>query len=109
MPAQLKHIDILLKRVDGYQRSSGLAGFLFAVFKKYGEDEAGHRAALLAYYGFLSLFPLLLVLTTMLKLVLRNESQMRNQIIQGAVTYIPIVGHDLQHNIHGLGKTGIAL
>ena len=109
MTAWITRIGVLLNKMDDYQRAHRRAGFSYAVFKKYSEDETGHRAALMAYYGFLSLFPLLLVLTTLLKLLIRDDSQLRDQIIQSAVTYFPIIGRDLQQNIHGLGKTGAAL
>src|SRR4030088_1935767 len=99
----------LLHWVDQYQAHSRPAGFLYAVFKKYSEDEAGHRAALLAYYGFLSIFPLLLVLTTVLKLLLHNNSRLSTEILHGVVAYFPVLGRDLQQNIHGLTTTGVAL
>ena len=95
--------------LDRYQRNHHQAGFLYATLKKYQEDEAGRRAALIAYYGFLALFPLLFVLTSALKLLLHNNIQIRNQIVHGAITYFPVIGHDLQQNIHGIAKTGIAL
>jgi YihY family inner membrane protein len=99
----------LISHFDHYQQNHKRAGFLFAVIKKYREDEAGRRAALFTYYGFLALFPLLLVLTSALRLFLRDNTQLKNQIIHGANTYFPVIGHDLQQNIHGLAKTGIAL
>jgi YihY family inner membrane protein len=52
---------------------------------------------------------LLLVLATILKIVLRHDAGLRHQIIDGATTYFPVVGSELQHNIHSLGKTGLAL
>ncbi len=93
---------------DEYQRRHGFVGFPLAVFKKYGDDEAGHQAALLAYYAFLSIFPLLLVLTSVLKLLVRNNDELRLRIIENATTYFPIVGNELQRNVHGLGTSGIA-
>jgi membrane protein len=93
---------------DSFQRSHPFIGFPFAVIKKYGDDEAGKQAALLAYYGFLSLFPLLLVLTTSLKLFLNNNTELRDQILKGATDYFPSIGDSLQPS-HGVGGTGIAL
>ena len=46
---------------DSLQRRSTVLGFPYAVIKKYGDDEGGRHAALLTYYGFLSVFPLLLL------------------------------------------------
>ncbi len=101
--------DRLVVALDGYQQRHPSIGFLYAVVRKYIEDEAGHRAALLAYYGFLSLFPLLLVLATILKVLLHNNSPLGAQVLQGVFAYFPAIGHDLQQNIQGIGKTGIAL
>lgn len=99
----------LIDHFDNYQRSHKGIGLSFAVFKKYRDDQAGRWAAIFTYYAFLALFPLLLVLTTAVKLIIRNNPQLRNQVIHGAITYFPVVGHDLQQDIHGISKTGIAL
>lgn len=109
MPNINTFIDRIVTRIDQYQRKQRPMAFIVAVIKKYNDDEAGHRAALLAYYGFLSIFPLLLVLTTVFKLLLHNDGQLGNQITHAAVTYFPAVGRDLQQNIHGISRTGAAL
>ena len=98
-----------LRRLDRYQRRHRRASFLYGVIKKYGEDEAGHKAALMAYYGFLSLFPLLLILTTVVRITFRDDSTLHRQIVNGAITYFPSLGSDLTRNIHSLGGNGIAL
>jgi hypothetical protein len=46
--------------VDRYQQSHASLAFPFAVFRKFGDDQAGNLAALIAYYAFFSVFPLLL-------------------------------------------------
>jgi hypothetical protein len=56
----------LVQAADDFQQRHRWLAFPVAVVKKYGEDQGGHRAALLAYYGFFSLFPLLLVAVTLL-------------------------------------------
>jgi membrane protein len=102
---QIKHT---VNRFDAFQRKHPFVGFPYAVIKKYGDDEAGKQAALLAYYGFLSLFPLLLVLTTSLKLFLRNDSKLQQRILEGATTYFPSIGESLQPS-QGVSGAGIAL
>ena len=57
----------LLRAVDEYQKRHAWLGFPVAVLKKFGDDQAGKLAALIAYYSFFSLFPLLLVLVTVPK------------------------------------------
>lgn len=91
---------------DNYQRRHKSFGFPLAVVKKYGEDQAGRQAALLTYYAFLAIFPLLLVLTTVLKVLIRNDEVLRSKIIDGATNYFPVIGSELQRNVHTLGSTG---
>lgn len=95
--------------LDSWQRRYSSIGFIPAIIRKYLDDEAGYRAALLAYYGFLSIFPLLLVLTTVFRIVLYNDSALSERIIRSAVNYFPAVGHSLQTSVHSLGTTGLAL
>jgi len=104
----MKAIDRFINRLDRFQRRHRGLGFTFAVFKKYGDDEAGQHAALLTYYGFISLFPLLLVLTTVVKVLLRNDGELQRKILENATIYFPIIGDELQRNIHG-GATGLVL
>jgi YihY family inner membrane protein len=98
-----------ITRFDRYQRHHKRTGLAYAVIKKYNDDQTGRWAALFTYYGFLAIFPLLLVLTTALKLFIHNNARLSNQVIHGAITYFPIVGHELQQDIHGISKTGLAL
>ncbi|MCA9324593.1 YihY/virulence factor BrkB family protein [Candidatus Saccharibacteria bacterium] len=104
----MKQIQRIIDKFDAFQRRHGVLGFPIAVFKKYGDDEAGHYSALLAYYGFLSLFPLLLVLTTVTKVLLRNDGELQRKVLETATTYIPVIGDELQRNVHN-GATGLLL
>src|ERR1700746_2080632 len=63
-PMNVDGLSGLVNRViawaDRLQRRHGVLGFPHAVIKKYGDDAGGRQAALITYYGFLSIFPLLL-------------------------------------------------
>ena len=76
---------------------------MFAVVKKFGDDSAGSLAALIAYYGFLSVFPLLLVLTTLLGLFFTHDAALQQRIIDSAVGQFPIVGKQLSGH-HGVSS-----
>ncbi|HXR49582.1 MAG TPA: YihY/virulence factor BrkB family protein [Verrucomicrobiae bacterium] len=102
-------IQALMQKLDRWQQRRQLIGFVFAVVRKYLDDEAGARAALLAYYGFLSLFPLLLILTTVFRIVLHNDPGLSGEIIHSAVSYFPALGQSLQENVHSLDKAGLTL
>ena len=82
-------------RVDRFQQSHVVPAFVFGVMKKFGDDSAGTLAALIAYYGFLSLFPLLLVLTTLLGLFFAHDAAMQHRILDSTVSQFPIVGNQL--------------
>ena len=80
-----------------------------AVFKKFGDDQAGNLAALIAYYTFVAIFPLLLALVTVLDLVLRNDPGLRQKMLNAALRQYPVVGPQLEHSIGHLHQTGFAL
>ncbi len=98
-----------LKKIDSIQQSHDMLSFPIAVIKKYDDDQGGFQAALLTYYGFLSLFPLLLVFTTVVQLAFSGNSHFKQRIINGATTYFPIVGRQLQSSVQGTTKSGLAL
>ena len=70
---------------DGLQRRHGVLGFPYAVVKKYGDDDGGREAALITYYGFLSIFPLLLLGVAILSRVLRTKPELRQRLIDEIV------------------------
>lgn len=96
------------KHFDRLQQKLPPVAFVLAVVKKYSDDRGGYQAALITYYGFLSLFPLLLVLTTLLKW-LPTAGSFKQRIINGATDYFPIIGNELQSSVHGFSKTGLPL
>jgi membrane protein len=98
----------LLRRVDSYQQRHPWLGFPVAVAKKFGDDRAGNLAALIAYYGFFSIFPLLLVLTSLLGFVLRGSPELREAIVNSALAQFPVIGEQIRENVSAL-RSGVAL
>ncbi|MEJ0072602.1 MAG: YhjD/YihY/BrkB family envelope integrity protein [Candidatus Saccharibacteria bacterium] len=99
----------LLARIDAFQQRHRLLAIPYAVIKKYGDDEAGYQGALITYYGFLSLFPLLIVATSVIDLVSRHNDSLRTRLISGISDYFPSISSNLQTQVHGSNKTGLAL
>ncbi|HVI60668.1 MAG TPA: YhjD/YihY/BrkB family envelope integrity protein, partial [Candidatus Saccharimonadales bacterium] len=91
------------------QQRHRLLAFSFAVIKKYDEDETGRQAALLTYYGFLSLFPLLLVLTTLTGFIATSHSELHASIVEGMTNYFPVLGSQLSSHVNTLQDSGLAL
>ncbi|MBO0727735.1 MAG: YihY/virulence factor BrkB family protein [Acidimicrobiaceae bacterium] len=92
-----------LRGVDRFHQQRGWLAFPYAVAKKFGDDQGGYLAALVSYYAFFSLFPLLLVFVTIFGIVLRGNPGLQHQILNSALAKFPIIGSDIAHNTHSLG------
>jgi YihY family inner membrane protein len=86
----------VLAWLDGFQRRHSWLGFPLAVRQKYSDDQAGYLGATITYYGFFSIFPLLLVLTTVLGYVLADNPDLARKIEDSALGQFPVIGHDLK-------------
>ena len=112
----------LLRWADDLQRSHALLGFPYAVARKYGDDAGLRQAALITYYGFLSIFPLLLVAVSILARVLVDHAALRTDMekalvplplqetVETALTSMPSSGLPLALGLVGLlfSGTGVA-
>jgi membrane protein len=58
------------EKVDRAQQQSRPAGVAVATFKKFSEDRSSNLASMIAFWGIFSIFPLFLVLVTVLAWVL---------------------------------------
>ena len=83
------------QRIDGFQQRHPAFGFPLAVLYKFIDDQGMYLAALITYYGFLSLFPLLLLLASVLGFVLRDNDDLRQQILDSAIGQFPVIGDQL--------------
>jgi membrane protein len=75
----------------------------FAVFKRFGEHAGGRLATAISYWGFFSIFPLLLVFVTVLNIVLEDDEDTRQDLVDGALGQIPVLGTDLANSQSALG------
>lgn len=101
-------IETAIRRVDKFQQAHTVLGFPWAVVQKFGNDQAGSKAALLAYYGLFAVFPLLLLFTTILGYVLQGNERLRQNLVDSAIGTFPIIGAQLQSQTHTLEGSGAA-
>lgn len=78
-----------------------------AVAKKFGDDQGGNLAGLIAFRAFFSLFPLLLLFTTVLGYVLAGDEQLREEAVDSVLTQFPVIGEQIQ--VSSLEGSGVAL
>jgi YihY family inner membrane protein len=102
-------LEMLVRRTDKFQQRHGVFGFPYAVLQKFGNDQAGSKAALIAYYGLFALFPLLMLFTTILGYLLHNNDQLRRDLVDSALGSFPIIGPQLQSHVHGLSGSALAV
>ena len=100
----------ITERLDQFQRKHRWAGFPLAVVYKYFDDFGAYLAALLTYYGFVSLFPLLLLLSTVLGFVLSGDQRLQHEVLSSALHQFPVIGGDLdQPKRLGGGPVGLVV
>ncbi|NMN99548.1 YihY/virulence factor BrkB family protein [Antrihabitans stalactiti] len=96
--------------LDRFQRRFRFVGFPIAVIYKYVDDKGGYLAALITYYAFVSLFPILLLLTTILGVVLTDHPDLRDQLVESALHQFPVIGEQLaQPSELSGGGAGVAI
>ena len=98
-----------VRRIDRFQQRHTVLAFPWAVMQKFGNDQAGGKAALVAYYGLFALFPLLLLLATILGFALAGNAALREQMINSAVGKIPVIGDQIKSEVHPLEGNTAAL
>ena len=75
--------------LDRFEQKHRWLGFPLAVLYKYFDDQGPYLAALITYYGFLSLFPLLLLLVTILGYTLDGDPHLRQELLNSALRQFP--------------------
>lgn len=105
----MQFIRHTVQRIDALQQQHIWLAFPFAVIKKYGDDDASHYGAVITYYTFLSLFPLLFALTAGLHLLFRSNTHLQTDVLADVRHYFPLLGSELQTNVKSVGRTSLTL
>jgi YihY family inner membrane protein len=99
----------LVSWLDAFQRRHRVVGFPLAVLNKYADDQGSYLAALITYYGFLSLFPLLLLLVTILGFALQGDPELQAKLLNSALAQFPLFGSQLRESVHASAGSGFGL
>jgi YihY family inner membrane protein len=100
-------VEKAIRKLDVTQQRYRPTAFAFGVVKKYGDDNGGVLASNLAYSAFVSIFPLLLILTTILGLVASVSPSVRTQVLNAVAGQVPLIGKTLTGNVHQLQRSSI--
>src|SRR6266700_4206552 len=104
----MNKLKSILRAVDELQQRRVWLACPVAVWKKFGDDQARNLAALVAYYAFVSIFPLLLVLVTVLSIVLKNDPGLQQRLLNSALAQYPVISQQLKPS-GPLHQSGLAL
>lgn len=77
--------------------------------RKFLDDRAANLAALIAYYAFFSVFPLLLALVSVLGFVLEDDPALREDVVDSTLAQMPVLGSQIAGAAEPLTGSGIAL
>ena len=99
----------LAGRLDRFQRRHPVAGYPLAVAYKFFDDQGNFLTAMITYYAFLSLFPLLLLLTSILGFALHGNPRLQAQVIDSALARFPVIGQQLAENVQSLQGSAVAV
>ena len=103
----MKRIQHLLVLIDGWQRMSRPLGFIYAVIKKFGDDNANQFVVALGWYGFVAIYPLLLVVITIFGFV--GAASLGHQIVS-TLHEFPVIGSQFNPGqASGLQGSGLGL
>jgi YihY family inner membrane protein len=94
-----------IRTFDRFQRRHAPLAIVIAVLRNFSDQNAGNAAALIAYWAFFSIFPLLLLFTAVLGFVLAGHPGAQHAVLNSALRQFPIIGA----NLSGLGGSGIGL
>jgi membrane protein len=97
------------RSADAFQQRQPVLAFPVAVWHKFNEDRAGNLAALIAYYGFAAIFPLLLVLATVLNILLKNDPALQKTLTDSALAQYPVIGQQIKTQLGSIPGTGLPL
>ncbi len=100
-------IERAVRRVDAVQQRHTPLAFVFGVVKKYGDDNGGVLVANLAYSAFVSLFPLLLILATILGLIAATNPAFRQDALNAVARQVPVIGQQLTGSVDQLRRSSM--
>jgi membrane protein len=95
-------------KLQPLRQRSRVVDFVLDLLAGYSRHRTGRNASLLAYMGILTVFPLLLAATTVLGIVLEGNEQLQQDIIDSALSQIPVVGDTLLNNEGTLPSSWLA-
>jgi len=94
---------------DRFQARWPLVAVPVAVWKKFQDDQAGYLAALVCYFGFVAVFPLLLIFVTVLDMTLKSHPTLHRDLLNSALMQYPVIGNEIDSSLGSINGSGLPL
>jgi len=98
-----------LRRLDSWQQSHAVLAIPVAVIKKFVDDGADTLGVQVAYWGFFSVFALLLVFASILGFVFESNPDLQHQLLDSTLERMPVIGPQISGDIGSLTGSAVAL
>jgi membrane protein len=98
-----------LRLLDGWQQRSPVLAIPVAVVKKFLDDGADRLGVQIAYWGFFSIFALLLAFASILGFVFESNPDLQHQLLDSTLERMPVIGPQISGDIGTLTGSGLAL
>ena len=98
-----------LARLDSWQQRRPALGIPVAVIKKFLDDGADALGVQVAYWGFFSVFALLLLFAAILGFVFQSDPSLQHQLLDSTLDRMPVIGPQISGDIGTLTGSGVAL
>jgi len=100
-------VERAIRRVDTAQQRHRVPAFIFGVIKKYGDDNGGVLASNLAHSAFVSVFPLLLILVTVLVQIASSSPALQTQVLDAVSNQFPAIGKTLVGQVTAMHRSSV--
>jgi len=105
----MKWISRTLDGADRFQARRPWTAVPVAVWRKFQDDQGGYLAALVCYFGFVAVFPLLLIFVTVLDMTLKSHPELHRDLLNSALMQYPVIGTDIGSSLGSISPSGFPL
>lgn len=85
----------VLDGADRLQRRHRPISVPIAVIYKFFDDQSNYLAAIMTYYAFVAIFPILLLASSILGFVLQGSPALQQEVLNSTLSQFPIIGDQL--------------
>jgi YihY family inner membrane protein len=102
-------LERAVRRFDDLQQRVPVLGVPVGVIRKFADDRTSAWAALMTFYGFLALFPLLVIALTVLGRMAAADPELEEALLEGVLGQIPVLGGMIEEDVSALQAGGLGL